>query len=231
MIVAAAVCPHPPLLLRELTGAQDVAAPLREACHGALAELTRAAPDRVVVVGGAGTTATHTEAPVPARAYGGHGPRVVQDGALPLSLGVARRLLDEAGCTLPMELRSVAYDAGDTEIAALAGEITKRQERVGLLIMGDGSARRSAKAPGHLDERAFAFDDTVHRALAEGDTGTLAGLDPLLAEELMVAGRAAWQVMAAAVDLEGSTVRAEVRYADDPFGVLYLVGVWTCVSS
>lgn len=230
MIVAAAVCPHPPLLLRELTGGRDVAAPLREACHGALAELTGAAPDRVVVVGGAETTATHTDAPVPARAYGGHGPRAAPDQALPLSLGVARRLLDETGCTLPVELRSIAHDAGDTEIAALAGELAGRQERVGLLIMGDSSARRSAKAPGHLDERAFAFDDTVRRALSEGDTGALAALEPALAEELMVAGRAAWQVMAAAVDREGSTVRAEVRYADDPFGVLYLVGVWTCGS-
>lgn len=230
MIVAAAMCPHPPLLLRELTGGQDVAAPLREACHGALAELTAAAPERLIVVGGAETTAEHTEAPVPARAYGGHGPRVGKDQALPLSLGVARRLLDEAGCTLPVELRSIARDADGTEIAALAGQIAGRQERVGLLIMGDGSARRSAKAPGHLDERAFAFDETVHRALSEGDTGALAALDPALAEELMVAGRAAWQVMAAAVDLEGSTVRARIRYADDPFGVLYLVGVWTCGS-
>lgn len=231
MIVGTAVCPHPPLLLRELTGTQDVAAPLREACHGALAHLTEAAPDRVVVVGGAGTTAEHTDAPVPVRAHGGHGGRVRPDEALPLSLGVARRLLDETGCALPVELRSVAHDAGEAEIAALAGQIAGRQERVGLLIMGDGSARRSAKAPGHLDERAFAFDDTVHRALAEGDTGALAGLDPALAEELMVAGRAAWQVMAAAVDLEGAAVRTEVRYADDPFGVQYLVGVWTCVSS
>ncbi|WP_017608632.1 class III extradiol ring-cleavage dioxygenase family protein [Nocardiopsis xinjiangensis] len=230
MIVAAAVCPHPPLLLRELTGAQDVAAPLREACHGALAELAVAAPERVVVVGGAGSTAEHTDAPVPARAHGGHGPRVAQGGALPLSLGVARRLLEETGSALPVELRSVAHDAGDAEIAALAGGIAGRRERVGLLIMGDGSARRSAKAPGHLDERVFAFDETVHRALSEGDTGALAGLDSVLAAELMAAGRAAWQVMAAAVDLEGSAVRAELRYADDPFGVLYLVGVWTCGS-
>ncbi|GHD15932.1 hypothetical protein GCM10007147_03870 [Nocardiopsis kunsanensis] len=230
MIVAAAVCPHPPLLLRELTGAQDVAAPLREACHGALAELTGAAPDRVVVVGGAGATAEHTDAPVPVHAHGGHGDRTAPQEALPLSLGVARRLLDESGCTLPVELRSVAHDAREAEIAALAGGIAGRRERVGLLVMGDGSARRSAKAPGHLDERAFAFDDTVHRALSEGDTGALAGLDPDLATELMVAGRAAWQVMAAAVDLEGVAVRAGVRYSDDPFGVQYLVGVWTCGS-
>ena len=184
----------------------------------------------MVVVGGAGATAEHTDAPVPARAHGGHGARVAQGDALPLSLGVARRLLDEVGCALPVELRSVAHDAGDAGIAALAGGIAGRRERVGLLIMGDGSARRSAKAPGHLDERAFAFDDTVHRALSEGDTGALAGLDSVLAAELMVAGRAAWQVMAASVDREGAAVRAEIRYADDPFGVQYLVGVWTCVS-
>ena len=37
MIVAAVVCPHPPLLLRELSGAQDAVPELRAACHDALA--------------------------------------------------------------------------------------------------------------------------------------------------------------------------------------------------
>ncbi|WP_017615435.1 class III extradiol ring-cleavage dioxygenase family protein [Nocardiopsis salina] len=231
MIVGTAVCPHPPLLLRELTGGQDVAAPLRQACHGALAELTATDPDLLIAVGGGDSTGEHTDAPVPARAYGGDGPRVAQADALPLSLAAARRLLDETGNELPVELHTVAHDADAGEVAGLAARLAGRGVRVGLLVMGDGSARRGVKAPGHLDERSFAFDDTVHRALAEGDTTALAGLDTALAEELMAAGRAAWQVMAAAVELEGAPVRAGVRYADDPFGVQYLVGVWTCESS
>ncbi|WP_017578365.1 class III extradiol ring-cleavage dioxygenase family protein [Nocardiopsis kunsanensis] len=231
MIVGTAVCPHPPLLLRELTGGEDVAAPVREACHGVLAELTAAAPDRLIVVGGGDTTAEHTDAPVPARAYGGAGTPVAQADALPLSLAVARRLLGETGNALPVELHTVAHDADADEVARVAAGLAGRGERVGLLVMGDGSARRGVKAPGHLDERSFAFDDTVHRAVSEGDTAALAGLDAALAEELMVAGRAAWQVMAAAVEIEGAPVSAGVRYADDPFGVQYLVGVWTCESS
>ena len=65
MLIAAAVCPHPPLLVPEVTGAHGPGAPdpaagelrrLRTACHEAVAVLIGAAPDLLVVVGGAGQT-------------------------------------------------------------------------------------------------------------------------------------------------------------------------------
>ena len=55
-----------------------------------------------------------------------------------------------------------------------------------------------------------------------GDTRALLDLDPGLARDLMATGRAAWQVLAGA--LEGCTsLSVEVPYAADPFGVAYLV--------
>ena len=60
MLIAAAVCPHPPLLVPEVTGASDPAAReldrLRTACRDAVAVLIGAAPDLLVVTGGAGQT-------------------------------------------------------------------------------------------------------------------------------------------------------------------------------
>jgi hypothetical protein len=50
--------------------------------------------------------------------------------------------------------------------------------------MGDGSARRSEKAPGHLDPAAAPFDAAVAAALAAGDTTALAALDPAERDEL-----------------------------------------------
>lgn len=228
MIVGAAVCPHPPLLLRALTGRQDPVARLRAACHEALSALVALDPEVIVVLGGADIAGTH-HGVVPERAFGGTVPRAPGVQELPLSLGIARRLLDEAGHRVPVEMSAVARDAGPDQVASLADALAGRPERVGLLVMGDGSARRGLKAPGHLDERAFAFDEAVRRALSEGDTEALLGLDAHLADELMVAGRAAWQVMAEAVRRQGGPARAEVLHADDPFGVLYLVGTWTCV--
>ena len=58
MIVSAALCPAPPLLVGDLTGAQQVAVDLRDACLASVAELTVATPDIIAVVGAAGRTGT-----------------------------------------------------------------------------------------------------------------------------------------------------------------------------
>ena len=79
------------------------------------------------------------------------------------------------------------------------------------------------KAVGHLDERAEGFDATVVAAIAAGDPAALGALDPHLAGDLWVAGLAAW---GAAATLPGPW-RAEVLFADAPYGVGYVVATWT----
>src|SRR5207247_9018219 len=83
MLIAAAVCPHPPLLVPEVTGASDPAVRelgrLRTACRDAVAVLLGTAPDLLVVVGGAGQTAEY-----PAT-NGGR----LRDFAVPLTLAEA----------------------------------------------------------------------------------------------------------------------------------------------
>ncbi|MFI5068489.1 MAG: hypothetical protein ACHP9Z_31530, partial [Streptosporangiales bacterium] len=94
-------------------------------------------------------------------------------------------------------------------------------ERTGLLVLGDGSARRGPKAPGYFDERAAAFDAAVERAVRSGDLDDLRRVDPALARDLMASGRPAWQLLAGA--FAGTPVSVDVQYAGDPFGVMYLV--------
>ncbi len=225
MIVAAVVCPHPPLLIRELTGQQDVAAELRAACLTALSTAIGAGVDAVVVVGGSETTGPWDPALQPeVRRFGTTGPTEV--AGLPLSLGVGRRLLDEVGWTGQVEMHSIAWGATAEEVAELAGSIAGRDERLALLVLGDGSTRRGDKAPGYLDERAFGFDEETCQALAEGDAVALRDMDPVLAEELMVLGRAAFGVLGSVVPLEGASPRASVFYRADPFGVMYVVALW-----
>jgi hypothetical protein len=238
VIVAAVVCPHPPLLLRELSGAEDAVPQLRAACREALAAALAKDPDAVVVVGGAESSgAWGPSLPVEVRRFGTTTAPPVS--GLPLSLGVAKRLLDEAGWAGPLYLHAVSFDAGPEAVTEVAQAVREVEGRVVLLVLADGSARRGEKAPGYLDERAFGFDDDIVAALDRGDAATLAALDPPLAQELMVLGRAALGVLGEAVlaqaEDQGSggaatasptMPRTRVLYRDDPYGVQYTVALW-----
>ena len=207
-ILAAAVCPHPLLMFRELGGAVDPVAEARAASLAAVAAVAAAA-DEVVVVG---ATDAYFSSP--------------QVGAEPdpLSIRVGRRLLADAGAILPGDDVVIGWDADAAEAAALGRSLGERDVRTALLVMGDLSARRAEQGgPGTYDERAAGFDAQVERALASGDPAALGALDVALGGELMVAGRAGLQVLSG-VAAPGT---AEVTYAAAPYGVGYVVARWT----
>ena len=237
MIIAAALCPAPPLLARELTGADPVLPELRTACLDATAALLAAGPDLVAVVGVAAQTRRWDSrrrldlapyAPALRSAHTGSGEA---DGNLegaapiPLPLGLAGRLLDQAGYPASRALHSVSEQEPAWDCAALGTQLATAADRVALLVMADGSARRGLKAPGHLDERSAPFDAEVERAVRAGDMAGLLALDTDLARELMATGRPAWQVLAGA--LAGRQPTSDVLYSGDPFGVAYLVASLT----
>ncbi|HEY0126947.1 MAG TPA: hypothetical protein VGB58_07405, partial [Blastococcus sp.] len=95
---------------------------------------------------------------------------------------------------------------------------------VAVLAMGDGSARRSVKAPGYLDDGAGPFDAAVARALEAGDAAALAALDPVEGERLLASGVPVWRAVGAAV--AGRPVTARLHLDAAPFGVGYLVASW-----
>jgi hypothetical protein len=233
VLVAAAVCPHPPLLVPRLAaGAAGELDDLRAACVEALEQVLATEPELLVVVGAAPRTG-----PYEARARGslrGYGVDVVVgegDAAavLPLSLTVGEWLVLAAGAPVPRLHFGLEPDLPSTRAAALGAGLAERTDRVALLAMGDGSARRSAKGPGYLDDRAEPFDDGVARALAEADVETLLGLDAGLCAELLVGGRVAWQALAGA-GAEG-TYRGTLLRHEAPYGVGYLVAGWLAVPA
>jgi hypothetical protein len=301
MITAAALCPSPPLLAREVTGRDPVVPELRQACAAAVRRLVRCHPDVIAVVGPAPVTARWPAdrsldlsafAPQTASAAVPEAARVsdatgvpeaagvldaagvpeaagVPDAAgapapdqpgpprgrppLPLPLGLGARLLDEAGYAGARALEAVGHDEPTAGCVALGEKIAASGDRVGLLIMADGSARRSPRAPGYLDGRAAPFDAAVECAVRDGDLDALLDIDPALARELLAAGRPAWQVLAGAVlgqhsagaargqlpagavrgqpparTVRGQPPAAEILYSDDPFGVAYLVAWIPC---
>jgi hypothetical protein len=216
------VCPPAPVLVRELTGRDPVVPSLRAACATAVARLVESGAEVVAVVGAADVTSSwpvdgclDLSAFAPAL---GHSP----GPSLPLSLGLGARLLDEAGYAGPRRLQSVGRDEPGRACLRLGAGLSGLAERIGLLVMADGSACRSLRAPGYLDPRAAGFDEILETAVRDGEPGALRDLDEGLARELLAAARPAWQVLAGAVP--GPVPVAEVLYRDDPFGVFYLVG-------
>jgi hypothetical protein len=224
LIIAAALCPSPPLLVPGLTGGARVLPELRRACEQAVAELVAAAPDVVAVVGAGQQTMIWDAAArldVAAFAPGIGLAASGQGSGLPMSLGIGGWLLDQAGYVGERRLHSVAHHEPAERCVRLGADLEAAPATTALLVLGDGSACRNPKAPGYFDERSAGFDGEVERAVREGDLGALVAIDAALASELMVTGRPAWQVLAGA--LNGGRLTSEIRYCDDPFGVAYLV--------
>src|SRR5262249_5202360 len=117
---------------------------------------------------------------------------------------------------------TVDRSASVSECARLGGQLA-RGPSVGLLVLGDGSACRTLKAPGYLDPRAEPFDSSVTKALGEADPAALLALDPVLGTELTAAGRAPWQVLAGAAT---APFQGNILFDAAPYGVQYTVATW-----
>ncbi|MFE0808900.1 class III extradiol dioxygenase subunit B-like domain-containing protein [Streptomyces sp. NPDC058848] len=240
MLVAAAVCPCPPLLVPQIAaGAAPELDAARAACTDALGVLAAARPDRLVVVGpadDAGPAIYPQGTPGSFRGFGvgvdvrlGTGRGLGTEGTgheLPYGLAVGAWLLGRAGwADSPVEGVGVGEGLPAERCAAVGRDLAARPGRLALLVLGDASACRTLKAPGYLDERAAPFDAEVARALATADTAALTALDVSLSRELKASGRAPWQVLAGAAEDAG--LAGALLYEDAPYGVGYVAAAWS----
>ena len=233
MIVAAAACPHPPMLVPELAaGAALDLAPLRAACDAAVGALLAARPDDVIVVGtGAsrrrfGPGDHGSFAPYGLDVPVGFGPPSGERFA-DLSLLVAAWLLARvsgapypaSAITLPAQTSAEECRAVGRRLAELGG-----QRRVALLVMGDAAASRALADPDTRDGDADEFDRLAAAAFASGDPAALRDLDGDQAARVHAAGWVPWQVLSAAT--AGRRWRADLLYSETPLEVTYLVATW-----
>ena len=245
MLIAAAFCPHPPLLVPEATGVPGPGdaelARLRTACLHAVAALTAEAPDLIAVVGGAPETAEYPPdavaslaefaVPVTVGPPSAVNPGAADPPVLPLSLAIGKWLL--ASTAQPSSGPAVAWwgiatAASQAQCQALGEKIAALALRVAVLAMGDGPGCRARGAPGAVDPAADRYDNQIAAALAEPDPGVLAALNPQTSDDLFAFGRAAWQVAAAAAG--GDDFTAALGYAAVPFEVSYFVANWRRTS-
>jgi hypothetical protein len=212
------------LLVPEVAGrAADETAGLRRACREAIEAMRSVRPEVVVVVGsgvpdgvryGAGDSGDLRCFGVDRQLPFSGRPR--PDGRrLPLAHAIGAWLLDDAGHA-GARLGVGPADLSHT-LAGLPGA-------VGVLAMGDGSARRTLKAPGYLDPAAEPFDDAVAAALEAGDPAALAALDADEGDRLLAAGVPTWRAVGAA--LAGRRIAARLHAHEAPHGVGYLVADW-----
>ncbi len=231
MLVGAVVCPHPPAIVPAVSqGAAAELAELRTACCDAVAALSAADHDLLVCVGaGPRTTSWGAEAGGSLRAFGVDVTFGGDQLVLPPALTVGCFLLEDAGLPAPGRFQAVSSRATPDECAALGATLAAAADRVAMLVMGDGSAKRTTTAPGYLDVRAASFDSHVVRALSEPDPASLRAIDPELADDLWVAGRPAWHVLAGALEASGEAWSSRVDYDEAPLGVGYFVVRLTAV--
>lgn len=192
-----ALVPSTLLLVPEYAGRFDPIPDLRARAHAAVAWSVESA-GRIVVVTATDRDPRHSKAPAGER--------------------VARALLRDRA---PDEVVAVEWDASPQRCrdlgARLHAEAVARHTAV--VVVGDGCARRTEKAPGHLDERCFSYDEAWLRAVASGALDGLRTLEPGLGADLLCHGRAPFQVLAGAAE----TAVCEEVWSADPFGVLYAV--------
>ena len=196
------------------TGAAPELAPLRAACREVVAAVVSAKPDVLYVIGVDDAPRSRSFRP-----WGVDEPVDVPE-PMPLSLLVGAWLT--TGSSRSFVIVDDDMDAEDC--AALGRELATSADRVGMLVMGDGSARHNEKAPGYLDPRAHDYDERVATAMRSADVETLSALDSAAARELMVAGRAPWQVLAGAAAGRSWTAESSLEI---PYGVAYHVVAWT----
>lgn len=232
VLVAAAVCPNPPLLVPELAaGAAAELDELRAACLTAIDAVALAAPELLVVVGAGESTRRYEPGSAGSFAPYGVAVEVSLPGAaatapsvLPLPLAVGAWLLQRAGWPGRVVGQLVAEAARAEECAALGAALAEEADRVALLVMGDGSACRTDQAPRPYDARADQFDAGVVQAFQSADPAALLGLDVALATALGASGRPAWQVLGGAAG--EAALDADVLYDRAPYGVGYMVVIW-----
>jgi hypothetical protein len=196
--------PPVPALLPGYLGRVDAVAGLRDACRDAVTWLLDGSPaqERTLLAADQENAASKPGSSVAVLADPPDEPARRRGVVEPLGLRVARALLDGG--------RARPVDA--------PGPLDRR-----LLVMANGSGCRGEKAPGHLDPRSFAFDERIEKALATGDRDVLAGLDADLGHELLAAGIVQLKWLGT---VDARVRSAELRYADDPYGVRYWVATW-----
>ena len=137
------------------------------------------------------------------------------------------------GAPYPVTVEVVGSETPAADALTLGVALAASADRVGLLVMGDGSAALTPKAPRYVVEGAKEWQRSVDQALGSADIEALAALSDDDARRYWATGRVAWQVLAGAAragEKPGMAWRATLLAAEAPYGVGYTVAAWERVT-
>ncbi|MFZ4486131.1 MAG: hypothetical protein ACOYO9_06040 [Candidatus Nanopelagicales bacterium] len=186
-VVGAVLVPAAPVLVPGLSGNAVPAPEARTAALGVIKRLIQAGPDEVVVLAEADREGSFDgSAPWDLHRLGGM-PAVGDPGAggsydqrLPVSLAIGASMLRDAGWTGSTSFQGLERTMSSDAATEVGRHLGATPRSVGLLLLGNGSACCTAKAPGSLHPRASAFNEAL---LAMIQQGNLAAMMELSADE------------------------------------------------
>jgi len=224
-VVGAALVPAAPVLVPELSGQMMPAAGPLDAAHAALRRLIDSDPEQLVVVAEADREAEFDRsARIGLHRLGGlprlEDPDAAATEELPLPLAIGAALLDELDWAGPTSYRLLNKSISSAEAAELGQQLDEGDSRTGLVLLGNGSARSTEKAPGSLDPNAEQFNQDLLSMIEQGDRDAISQLSAEASEGQMSDIRLPLQLLAGVASL--SPPVGEVGFADQFKGVYYL---------
>jgi len=222
-LVGIALVPAAPVLVAELSGRLRPASAPREAARSVIEQLISCAPDVIVVVAeGDHTEMYDNSAAMHLHRLGGMHRDDYAPGAriLPIPLAIGAALLRDVGWLGPTHYQLLDASTSAVEAAKAGRELADVEPRVGLLLLGNGSACTTPKAPGSFHPQAEAFNAKLVRVIEAGDLETIREWTPGSFVDQLSDVRVPLQVMAGAVD--GKSWPWSISFAEDVQGVFYV---------
>jgi hypothetical protein len=225
MIIGVVFIPAAPLLCPDVD-IEELLVDERDASIELVLEFTQDA-QQVLVIGSGDETRWFEDGGVGStRGFGGLLEYALGTGSkrLPQALTIGAAVLNGAHWSGRVMALEVGHSSNTDDRKRLGSEVAAKAAELATLVVvvGDGSATRTEKAPGYVQPDAASFDVAMARAINEADTHAILDVDQDQADRLWCRGIPAWQVVSNAVGQMQGTLILESA----PFGVNYLVASW-----
>jgi len=226
-VVGAALVPAAPVLVPGLSGHTRTAPEVRAATLEAIQRMIDAGVDEVAVLAEADRAGLFdSDAPWGLHRIGGMhsvsepGAGSAFDKPLTVSLAIGASMLRDAGWTGPTSLHALERAMSADAAAELGRRLEAKGRSVGLLLLGNGSACCTEKAPGSFHPEAETFNATLLAMIRQGDRAAMMELSAHDTADQLSDVRVPLQVFAGAT--AGHRFLSSITFADDFAGVYYI---------
>jgi hypothetical protein len=179
-VVGAALVPAAPVLVPGLSGSAVPAPEARAAALGVMQRLIDIGLDEVVVLAEADRDGLFDDsAPWDLHRLGGMhavgdpGAGGSFDQRLPVSLAIGASMLRDAGWTGSTSFQGLERTMSNDAATEVGRHLAATPRSVGLLLLGNGSACCTAKAPGSLHPQASAFNEALLAMIQRGNSAEM----------------------------------------------------------